>query len=133
MIGMWTIDPIDGTKGFLRGEQYAVCLSFLVDGNPIVGVIGCPNLPHRNGGSKGYIFVAVKDQGSERVGILHLSHVVAPTFAIAFNGGLRSNYHRHAHCAFCRCGCLGISRVWPFIAFFQLSFVGALGSGRRTV
>lgn len=70
LIGMWTIDPIDGTKGFLRGEQYAVCLSFLVDGKPIVGVIGCPNLPHRNSGSRGYIFIAVKDQGSERVGII---------------------------------------------------------------
>jgi len=72
MIGMWTIDPIDGTKGFLRGEQYAVCLSFLIDGNPIVGVIGCPNLPHRNNSAKGYIFVAVKDQGSERVSIIYI-------------------------------------------------------------
>ena len=24
VVGMWTLDPIDGTKGFLRGEQYAV-------------------------------------------------------------------------------------------------------------
>ena len=79
MIGMWTIDPIDGTKGFLRGEQYAVCLSFLVDGKPIVGVIGCPNLPHRNSGSKGYIFAAVKDQGSKRVGIYIFDHAAALT------------------------------------------------------
>ncbi|KAF9449359.1 3(2),5-bisphosphate nucleotidase HAL2 [Macrolepiota fuliginosa MF-IS2] len=67
---MWTIDPIDGTKGFLRGEQYAVCLSLIVDGKPTVGVIGCPNLPHRTGKpevQKGYIFVAVKEQGSERL------------------------------------------------------------------
>ena len=27
----WTLDPIDGTKGFLRGDQYAVALA-LVDG-----------------------------------------------------------------------------------------------------
>jgi 3'(2'), 5'-bisphosphate nucleotidase len=41
----WTLDPIDGTKGFLRGEQYAVSLS-LVDGHvPALGVLGCPNLP----------------------------------------------------------------------------------------
>ncbi|KAF5346891.1 hypothetical protein D9756_010609 [Leucocoprinus leucothites] len=67
---MWTIDPIDGTKGFLRGEQYAVCLSLLIDGKPTVAVIGCPNLPHRTSkpdGPKGYIFVAVKDQGAERL------------------------------------------------------------------
>ncbi|KAL9713182.1 3'(2'),5'-bisphosphate nucleotidase [Leucoagaricus gongylophorus] len=80
-IGMWTIDPIDGTKGFLRGEQYAVCLSFLIDGKPIVGVIGCPNLPHRNSGSKGYIFVAVKGQGSDRLSMegCHTTVIAMPT------------------------------------------------------
>ena len=43
--GMWTLDPIDGTKGFLRGGQYAVCLALLVDARVELGVIGCPNLP----------------------------------------------------------------------------------------
>ncbi|KAI1772277.1 3(2),5-bisphosphate nucleotidase HAL2 [Hypoxylon cercidicola] len=42
---IWAIDPIDGTKGFLRGGQYAVCLALMVDGNVKVGVLGCPNLP----------------------------------------------------------------------------------------
>lgn len=42
---IWTIDPIDGTKGFLRGGQYAVCLGLMVDGEVRVGVLGCPNLP----------------------------------------------------------------------------------------
>ncbi|KOS23105.1 hypothetical protein ESCO_003811 [Escovopsis weberi] len=42
---IWTIDPIDGTKGFLRGGQYAVCLALMVDGHVAVGVLGCPNLP----------------------------------------------------------------------------------------
>jgi len=41
----WTLDPIDGTKGFLRGGQYAVCLALLVDARVELGVIGCPNLP----------------------------------------------------------------------------------------
>jgi 3'(2'), 5'-bisphosphate nucleotidase len=41
----WTLDPIDGTKGFLRVEQYAVALALLEDGVPVVGVLGCPNLP----------------------------------------------------------------------------------------
>jgi 3'(2'), 5'-bisphosphate nucleotidase len=42
---IWAIDPIDGTKGFLRGGQYAVCLALMVDGEVTVGVLGCPNLP----------------------------------------------------------------------------------------
>jgi 3'(2'), 5'-bisphosphate nucleotidase len=40
----WTLDPIDGTKGFLRGDQYAIALALLVDGRVQVGVLGCPNL-----------------------------------------------------------------------------------------
>jgi 3'(2'), 5'-bisphosphate nucleotidase len=40
----WTLDPIDGTKGFLRGDQYAVALALLEDGEVRIGVLGCPNL-----------------------------------------------------------------------------------------
>lgn len=40
----WTLDPVDGTKGFLRGEQYAVALALVEDGVVTVGVLGCPNL-----------------------------------------------------------------------------------------
>jgi len=41
----WTLDPIDGTKGFLRGEQYAIALGLLDHGRVVLGVLGCPNLP----------------------------------------------------------------------------------------
>ena len=67
---MWTLDPIDGTKGFLRGEQYAVCLALLVDSSVEVGVIGCPNLPldpQKPDGQKGCLFIAVRGQGTEQV------------------------------------------------------------------
>ncbi|HZD56496.1 MAG TPA: 3'(2'),5'-bisphosphate nucleotidase [Anaerolineales bacterium] len=40
----WTLDPIDGTKGFLRGDQYAVALALIEDGQVQIGVLGCPNL-----------------------------------------------------------------------------------------
>jgi 3'(2'), 5'-bisphosphate nucleotidase len=40
----WTLDPIDGTKGFLRGDQYAVALALIVDGQPELGVLACPGL-----------------------------------------------------------------------------------------
>ncbi|ORE07428.1 3',5'-bisphosphate nucleotidase [Rhizopus microsporus var. microsporus] len=63
----WALDPIDGTKGFLRGGQYAVCLALIVDGIVQVGVIGCPNLPvnhHEPQGEKGALFIAVRGQGA---------------------------------------------------------------------
>lgn len=41
----WTLDPIDGTKGFIRGDQYAVALALIEDGQVQLGVLGCPYLP----------------------------------------------------------------------------------------
>ncbi|MEM7466353.1 MAG: 3'(2'),5'-bisphosphate nucleotidase [Pseudomonadota bacterium] len=40
----WTLDPIDGTKGFLRGGQYAVSLAWIDHGEVKLGVLGCPNM-----------------------------------------------------------------------------------------
>lgn len=75
--GMWTLDPIDGTKGFLRGEQYAVCLAFIVDSVVQIGVMGCPNLPTsgmNSEGEKGCLFVAVRGHGAEEVWILNFPY-----------------------------------------------------------
>jgi HAL2 family 3'(2'),5'-bisphosphate nucleotidase len=63
----WTIDPIDGTKGFLRNEQYAVALALVVDGRVEVAALACPNLAFSESGgaaSHGVIFTAVRGQGA---------------------------------------------------------------------
>jgi len=61
----WTLDPIDGTKGFLRLDQYAVALALIDNGEVILGVLGCPNLPIADGADdKGCVFVAVKGEGA---------------------------------------------------------------------
>lgn len=41
----WVLDPIDGTKGFIRGDQYAIALALLDEGKVVLGVLACPNLP----------------------------------------------------------------------------------------
>ena len=41
----WTLDPVDGTKGFLRNEQYAVALALIEDGQVVLAAMACPNLP----------------------------------------------------------------------------------------
>ena len=61
----WTLDPIDGTKGFLRGEQYAVALALIEGGEVVVGLLGCPNLPDGAGG-RGLLFTAVRGEGARR-------------------------------------------------------------------
>ena len=38
----WALDPIDGTKGFLQGDPYAIALALIVDGEIKLGVLGCP-------------------------------------------------------------------------------------------
>ena len=64
----WTLDPIDGTKGFLRREQYAVALALVVNGQVVVAALACPNLPATENHSvdlvTGSIFFAVKGQGA---------------------------------------------------------------------
>jgi len=40
----WALDPIDGTKGFLRGQQYAIALGLIEGGEVAFGIMGCPNL-----------------------------------------------------------------------------------------
>ena len=60
----WTLDPIDGTKGFLRAEQYAVSLALVVEGRIAVAAMACPNLPASRGGAPGAVFLAVRGQGA---------------------------------------------------------------------
>jgi HAL2 family 3'(2'),5'-bisphosphate nucleotidase len=83
---VWCLDPIDGTKGFLRGKrqggQYAIALALLEDGIPVIGILACPNLPAQNcpdsyeyawqqeeqeKQDRGCIFVASKDGGCYQV------------------------------------------------------------------
>ena len=71
----WTLDPVDGTKGFLRGEQYAVALALIADGQVELGVLACPNL------AKGCAL------GERREGILALAVRGQGAWTKSLNGG----------------------------------------------
>ena len=67
----WTLDPVDGTKGFLRNEQYAIALALVEDGEVVVAAMGCPNLPYCGepgdpnvGGPIGVLFIAERGAGT---------------------------------------------------------------------
>lgn len=62
----WTLDPIDGTKGFLRGEQYAVSLALVEEGELKFGLLACPNISEYlpQAGASGGVFFAIKGQGA---------------------------------------------------------------------
>ncbi|MEM8779484.1 MAG: 3'(2'),5'-bisphosphate nucleotidase [Cyanobacteria bacterium P01_G01_bin.49] len=62
----WTLDPIDGTKGFIRGDQYAVALALIENGDLKLGILACPAFPGKNG-TKGVIFLGIRGQGSVEI------------------------------------------------------------------
>lgn len=94
----WTLDPIDGTRGFLRGGQYAVALALIVKGRVELGILGCPHLntqaqPEVDANNPGAIFIAVKGKGawslsandSNHLSQLHVSSCVNPRQALILN------------------------------------------------
>ena len=62
----WTLDPIDGTKGFLRGNQYATALALIENGEIQVAVLGCPNIGEltEKQASPAELVVACRGQGA---------------------------------------------------------------------
>lgn len=65
----WTLDPIDGTKGYLRQDQYAIALALIEDGQVILGVLGCPSLDPDCRATKGAgaLVIAQRGKGTWRV------------------------------------------------------------------
>jgi 3'(2'), 5'-bisphosphate nucleotidase len=59
----WTLDPLDGTKGFLRQEHYAIALALIADGVVVLGALGCPRLTAPDG-SEGLLLTAWRGGGA---------------------------------------------------------------------
>ncbi|XP_010455842.1 PREDICTED: putative PAP-specific phosphatase, mitochondrial [Camelina sativa] len=64
----WVLDPIDGTRGFLKGDEalYVVGLALVVDDEIVLGVMGCPNWPG--------------DLSDQSTGTLMISHIGCGTW-----------------------------------------------------
>jgi 3'(2'), 5'-bisphosphate nucleotidase len=100
----WTLDPIDGTKGFLRGDPYAIALALVEKGRVQLGLLGCPNLysqedPVRT--KKGCLFMAVRGKGAIQMDLngesrqtLSVSKVADPSDAL-FTESFESDHADH--------------------------------------
>ncbi len=79
----WVLDPIDGTRGFIRGQQYTLALALLHQGEIVLGVMGCPN--HRLLTDTGALFFASKGQkawsmtSSGAISMLHVNETTEPS------------------------------------------------------
>ncbi len=61
----WAIDPLDGTKGYLRGGQFAVAIALVHNGQPAVGVLAAPRLALRGAeAGAGVLFGAARGHGA---------------------------------------------------------------------
>ncbi|KXZ44070.1 hypothetical protein GPECTOR_74g684 [Gonium pectorale] len=77
----WVLDPIDGTRGFVGMRQYSVCLGMIQDGEVVLGVLGCPNLPQGSVADDDGGDGAAARCGQEGVGCLFSAHRGAGAFA----------------------------------------------------
>lgn len=63
---VWLVDPIDGTRDFLRGRTgWAVSVALVSEGRPLVGMLAAPA---RGGKAGGELWSAVAGQGALRDG-----------------------------------------------------------------
>ncbi|CAN8246228.1 unnamed protein product [Cochlearia groenlandica] len=112
----WVLDPIDGTRGFLKGDDalYVVGLALVVDNEIVLGVMGCPNWP-----------------GDGSTGTLMLSHIGCGTWTRRLqkvSGQVSGEWTR---CAVDACGivnkarfCIPESETWkslPLSGLFDAS------------
>jgi 3'(2'), 5'-bisphosphate nucleotidase len=132
---------VDGTKGFLRGGQYAIALALVEDGQVRVSALACPNLPldpAQPEGECGVIFLAVCGQGAEmlplseadlaaqRIAVASLGDPSAARFAESVEAG-HSDQPAHARLA----RALGISQ--PSLRMDSQAKYGVVARGEAAI
>ncbi len=105
---LWTVDPIDGTRGFVSGRRYSVAIGLLEDRRPSAGILACPTYPTPD--EEGLLFYTARGSawaeplaGGAARGI-HVSECDAPeamrtvisTDAIAIDTALVTPLYREA-------------------------------------
>ncbi|KAK7359605.1 hypothetical protein VNO77_01566 [Canavalia gladiata] len=83
----WVLDPIDGTKGFVRGDQYAIALALLHEGKVVLGVLACPNLPLASIGCN------QQHSSSNEVGCLFFAEAGEGAYMQALGGSTQTRVH----------------------------------------
>lgn len=57
----WTVDPIDGTKGYIKGLSYAIGIGLMKNSYPMLSAIITPNYNEKGTA----VFIAEKNQGAK--------------------------------------------------------------------
>jgi histidinol-phosphatase len=94
----WVLDPIDGTKNFLRGvPAWATLIALVVDGHPRVGVISAPALGRRWWAATGEgAWTSDPDGGRRRVSVSGVRDL-ADAYLSTTDLGSWVRYHSREH------------------------------------
>jgi histidinol-phosphatase len=85
----WVIDPIDGTKNFVRGVPvWATLIALLRDGVPVVGVVSAPGLQRRwwAGAGEG-TFASFAGQSPRRVSVSSVADLESASLSFSSLSG----------------------------------------------
>ena len=96
----WILDPIDGTKNFLRGlPVWATLIALVEDGNPVVGMVSAPLLERRWWASLGEGAWLRDATGSRRISVSGVSSL-SDAYVSTTHLGTWTEYHsREAYLA----------------------------------
>jgi histidinol-phosphatase len=85
----WIIDPIDGTKNFVRGVPvWASLIALLIDGVPSVGVVSAPALQRRWWAARGHgAFGAVDGAEPRRLSVSAVAEVASASLSFSSLSG----------------------------------------------
>ncbi|WP_328858505.1 histidinol-phosphatase [Williamsia herbipolensis] len=85
----WVVDPIDGTKNFVRGVPvWATLISLLVDGRPVLGVVSAPALHRRWWAAEGEgAFATVGAGEPRRLAVSGVAEIGASSLAFSSLSG----------------------------------------------
>ncbi|MCT7661065.1 histidinol-phosphatase [Mycobacterium deserti] len=81
----WVIDPIDGTKNFVRGVPvWATLIALLRDGVPVAGVISAPGLQRRWWAGEGLgAFMAVSGAAPRRIEVSSVADLESASLSLS--------------------------------------------------
>lgn len=84
---LWLVDPLDGTKEFIKKNgEFTVNIALIKDGKPVMGVVGIPARKH--------MYYAVEGKGAYKIdehGNTHRLHVAEPRTDVIALIGSRSH------------------------------------------
>nr|PKY81153.1 histidinol-phosphatase [Pseudoglutamicibacter albus] len=80
---VWIIDPIDGTKNFMRGVPvWATLIALVEDGEVVVGLVSAPALGRRWWASVGHgAFTGASLDGARRIGVSGVAELEDSSFS----------------------------------------------------